>query len=133
MYKEYCFCNNKTPIGKTSYKELSNYKKIYIDFHRPRKDQCWCHKFEELSEEEKREKQDEYEEHVNRKDYAIEEKKSDKIKAKVNRRMHVCTFDFEAVLFCPLVLGKPVFYKRKLGSMDFTIHNAVTREGYCYF
>lgn len=47
--------------------------------------------------------------------------------------MHVCTFDFEAVLYCPLVLGKPVFYKRKLGSMDFTIHNAVTREGYCYF
>lgn len=131
LYKEHCMENNNIPICKTSYKELILEKNI--DFHRPRKDQCWCHKFEQLSEEEQKEKQEEYEEHVNRKDYAKEEKKADKLKAMVDSTIHVCTFDFEAVLYCPLVLGKPVFYKRKLGCMNFTIHNAVTKQGYCYF
>lgn len=131
LYKQHCLENNKNPIGKTSYKELILEKNI--GFYKPRKDQCWCNKYEQLSEEEQKEKQAEYEEHVNRKYYAQEEKKSDKMKAIEDNRLHVCTFDFEAVLYCPLVLGKPVFYKRKLGSMNFTIHNAATKQGYCYF
>ncbi|CAF4946081.1 unnamed protein product [Pieris macdunnoughi] len=131
LYKQQCLENHKKPIGKTSYKELILNKNI--GFHKPRKDQCWCNKYEQLTEEEQKAKQEEYEEHVNRKYYAQEEKTSDKIKAIEDSRSHVCTFDFEAVLYCPLVLGKPVFYKRKLGSMNFTIHNAATKQGYCYF
>ncbi|CAF4948439.1 unnamed protein product [Pieris macdunnoughi] len=131
LYKQQCLEKHKKPIGKTSYKELILNKNI--GFHKPRKDQCWCNKYEQLTEEEQKAKQEEYEEHVNRKYYAQEEKTSDKIKAIEDSRSHVCTFDFEAVLYCPLVLGKPVFYKRKLGSMNFTIHNAATKQGYCYF
>ncbi|KAJ0174387.1 hypothetical protein K1T71_010533 [Dendrolimus kikuchii] len=131
LYKQHCLENQKKPIGKTSYKELILEKNI--GFHKPRKDQCWCNKYEQLTEEEQKEKQEEYEEHVNRKYYAQEEKKSDKIKAIEDSRLHVCTFDFQTVLYCPLVLGKPVLYKRKLGNMNFTIHNAVTKQGYCYF
>ena len=108
LYKQNCSENNKNPIGKTSYKELILEKNI--GFHKPRKEQCQCNKYEQLTEEEQKEKQEEYEEHINKKYYAQEEKKPDKLKGIVNNRLHVSTFDFEAVLYCPLVLGKPVFF-----------------------
>lgn len=131
LYKEKCSEQKKETICKTAYKELILSKNI--DFHKPKKDQCWCNKFEDLPEEEQIEKLEEFEEHVNRKEYAKATKDIDTNRAKEDKSVHVCTFDFEAVLYCPLVLGKPVFYKRKLGNMNFTFHNAASRQGFCYF
>lgn len=131
LYKIHCSQHNKPIICKTAYKELLIKKNI--GFLRPKKDLCWCHKFEDLPEEEQLKRMEEFEEHVNRKEYANAEKRNDIALAKTNKMMQVCTFDFEAVLYCPLVLGKPVFYRRKLGNMNFTIHDAATRQGYCYF
>ncbi|KAL4720215.1 hypothetical protein ACJJTC_000059 [Scirpophaga incertulas] len=132
LYKKHCLENNQNPIGKISYKELILAKNI--GFLLPRKDQCWCNKYEQLTEDEQNEKQEEYEEHVNRKYYAQMEKKADKTKSSIQYSgLLVCTFDFEAILYCPLVLGKPVFYKRKLDLMQAMCQDGTIPKNYHYF
>lgn len=131
LYKQHCSDNDQAPLSKTTYKELLIKKNI--EFHKPRKDQCWCHRFEQLPEEEKAEKQQEYDIHIRRKKEAMKEKDNDGTKAKEDPTFLCVNFDLEAVLYCPLFFSKPVFYKRKLASFNFTIYEVATKQGHCFF
>lgn len=51
LYNEFCKNKNTKPVCKTTYKEkLIQYN---IEFHVPKKDQCWCYEFEQLPDNEK--------------------------------------------------------------------------------
>ncbi|CAG9760244.1 unnamed protein product [Ceutorhynchus assimilis] len=111
LYKENCSELKQKCISKTTYRELLIKKNI--GFHIPKKDQCWCHHFEQLKENEKTaEKLHDYEIHIRRKIAAMEEKKIDSLKAKRDEHYVSANFDLEAVLYSPLLFAKPVFYKR---------------------
>ncbi|CAB3255049.1 unnamed protein product [Arctia plantaginis] len=70
--------------------------------------------------------------HVKRKQEANAEKAEDKKKAEQDHSYMSVNFDMEAVLYSPLLLGKPVFYKRKIACFNFTVFDTATKQGYCY-
>ena len=131
LYIAHCAENTKKPISFALYKELLIKKNVA--FHIPRKDQCWCHHFELLSEAEKTpEKIQEYELHMRRKVAANDEKSKDAQKAKGNFEYVSANFDLEAVLYSPLFHAKPIFYKRKLATFNLTVFDVASKQGYCY-
>ncbi|CAB3222579.1 unnamed protein product [Arctia plantaginis] len=131
LYLDKCQQDNIVkPISKTSYREMLLKKNIA--FHKPRKDQCWCHHYEMLPEDQREEKKEEYRAHVKRKQEANAEKAEDKKKAEQDHSYMSVNFDMEAVLYSPLLLGKPVFYKRKIACFNFTVFDTATKQGYCY-
>lgn len=131
LYKEHCAENTMKSISFALYKELLIKKNVA--FHIPRKDQCWCHHFEMLSEAEKTpEKIQEYELHKRRKLAANDEKFRDEQKAKLNSQYVSANFDLEAVLYSPLFHAKPIFYKRKLATFNLTVFDVASKQGYCY-
>jgi hypothetical protein len=131
LYLEFCEEKKAKPVCKTTYKETLI--KLNIGFHVPRKDQCWCHEFESLPSSEKEARQVEYEIHIKRKKATNDEKESDAKKAASDPTYMSANFDLEAVLYCPLKYAKPVFYKRKLASYNFTVYTVGAKEGFCFF
>lgn len=132
LYKEKCLQhNNMKSISETSYREILFKKNI--GFHIPRKDQCWCHNFEQLPEAEKSEGLEKYNLHLKCKEAANKEKRNDAERASSDRSYCSVNFDLEAVLYCPLFYAKPIFYKRKLANFNFTIYSVSDKKGYCYF
>lgn len=115
---------------KTTYKE--KLIEMRIGFHASKKDMCWCHEFETKSAEERMAKETEYLQHIRRKKVSENEKNNDYLRTK-DKNFISANFDLEAVLYTPLVFAKPVFYKRKLASFNFTIYDVGKRNGYCFF
>lgn len=72
LYKKYCAENHFTAISETAYRNILLEKNI--GFHVPRKDQCWCYKYEQQLEEDQHEKE-RYDLHIKRKNAANKEKK----------------------------------------------------------
>ncbi|KAB0790124.1 hypothetical protein PPYR_15557 [Photinus pyralis] len=130
LYLEHCITNKKKPISRTNYKEILIEKNI--GFHKPKKDQCWCHHFEQLPADQKTDRQAEFDLHIRRKCAANEEKRKDSEKSKTDDTYLSANFDLEAVLYSPLFHAKPIFYKRKLATFNFTIYEVPKRQGHSY-
>lgn len=114
VYKEWCVSENITPASCTLFRETLNANNIKI--HQPRKDQCdLCigYKMGTILETE-------YNEHIERKNSAREEK--NKHKSTVSNNKVVITMDLESVLLCPKTEASAMFYKQKLQLHNFTIY-----------
>ncbi|VDI01121.1 Hypothetical predicted protein [Mytilus galloprovincialis] len=130
LYREYNnFCSNR---GKNII-SIKVFRRIFEDEHlslfQPKKDQCdICCAFEmsNVSEEE-------YRNHVDRKEKARAEKASDKIRAQTSNDIKVVTLDLQAVLLCPLLKASALYYKTKLGCHNFTVHEMDSTHVTCYF
>lgn len=129
FYLEFCKDRGIKPVSKTLYREILIQKNI--GFYHPRKDQCWCYGFEENNVENRPNKQNEYELHKKRKDAANSAKKEDGDRARHDDTFVAVNFE-EAVLYCPLLLAKPIFYKRKLAVYNFTIYEVAKQKGHCF-
>lgn len=130
LYLEYCAKNKYQPVGKTTYMEIIIKKNI--GFHTPKKDSCWCVFFHELPINEQERREDEYKNHILMKNLAKEEKERDAERARIDHNYFSGNFDLQAVLYCPLFHGKPLFYKRKLATFNLTFYDVGKKKGHCY-
>lgn len=127
LYISYAIENGYRQVSDASYyKQL---EKMNIGFHQPRKDQCWCARFCNLTDEEKAEQQDKYDLHIQRKDAARDHKKIDTETAKQSTTVITAVFDLEATLYAPFFKTKDLFYHRKLAIHNFTIFDVGKNEG----
>lgn len=101
----------KTVSTKFFYEEFYHNK---LSLFRPRIDQCdFCisHKAGQVAD-------DEYLKHIQRKDRARREKKTDKENAS-----RIFTIDMQSVLLCPMLKASSVYYKKKLVVHNYTIYD----------
>ena len=99
-----------------------------IALFQPKKDACdlcCSYKTGNITEQE-------YQQHVLRKDLARKEKALGKIAAK-NGTIHVITADLQTVKLCPYLTASALYFKTKLMVHNFTIYNLGTNKVKCYW
>ena len=119
-YKEWCFATNQEPACRQSFTEVL--RECNIAIHSPRKDQCdvCCSYNLGLIH------QDEYSEHIQKKNEAHQAK----IHAKSlgNEHTLVVTMDAQSVLLSPKLRASAVYYKQKLQLHNFTIYSLNNKD-----
>lgn len=127
VYKEKCADDAQDTICMKLFKRL--FDDMNLSLYQPKKDQCdICCSYESnnISDEE-------YNEHIVRKDAARNEKCLDKEAATHNESLKVITVDLQAVLLSPLLKASSMYYKTKLSCHNFTIYDLITKDVVCYF
>ena len=135
MYELYVDdCKNK---GQ-QYVKCGIYRRVFceqfnLSFHRPKKDRCdKCEKYENATDIEKQSLEEEYRQHIIRKNEAREEKDRDKIVARQKgSSVHCVTMDLQSVLSTPCGNVSALYYTRKMSVYNFTVYNQANSEGYC--
>lgn len=126
IYCDKCISLNKEPLSRWSFDNI--FKEKNLSLFQPKKDQCdTCCAFKagNLSE-------DDYHNHITRKDAAREEKKKDKDLALAGE-VHVFTHDLQSVKLCPMLQASALYYKTKLCVHNFTMFNLATKDVHCYW
>lgn len=103
-------------------------KAMKISLYQPRKDQCdicFMHKNGNVSQED-------YEQHISRKNLARSEKEKDKESA-LNGECYIITMDVQAVKLSPQIPASSLYYKTKLCCHNFTVYNLATKKVVCYW
>ena len=106
-----------------------------LSFHKPPKDQCLsCTKHTENQKQgtETGEEKRSYQEHINMKNKAREEKTRDKNLAKKDPTTHVVTLDLQAVLPTPCGMVSQLYYTRKLSVYNFTLYSLGGGNASCF-
>ena len=131
LYEDWCKENNLIAAKTHLYNAL--FKEQNIGFHRPRKDACaFCLKINEGLSDVTEEEKNKFAKHRNHIKQLNELK--NKWEHLSSQDQFACIdYDLEAVLYTPKLSTKAIFYKRKLASCNFTIHNFSTNKGYAYF
>lgn len=118
LYKKYCEDNSfpelvlSTPVFDQVFSDMN------LALYQPRKDRCdTCCGYEtkNISEEE-------YQEHLRKKERARQEKNKDKELAKQGKVYTLC-MDMQAVKICPMINASAIYYKTKLSVHNFTIYD----------
>lgn len=123
VYSEFCNAQDEKvkPLSiATFHKEFDNKR---LSLYKPKKDLCdTCVAFEtgNLNEEQ-------YNEHLQLKREAREEKSRDK-----NSQNEIFTMDLQSVLVCPKSNVSSLYYKTKLIVHNFTIYDLRRQQGHCY-
>lgn len=105
---------------------LKNYQQIHVILdHYNIQIKC------DLPEEEKEKLQNEYDLHLSEAQNRYEEKTKDTTMAKENLQHKVLTADLQKCLPTPALTNDISFYKRKLWSFNFTIHDAADDSSHC--
>ena len=108
------------------YREVFHEKNLA--FHRPRKDQCdKCRVLRDKNNVE------ELDRHLKEKDMGRAMKAKCEEKSNAEGDKFLCVdFDLQAVLLCPVLPGKQIYYLRKLRSYNLTIFNFAENIGHAY-
>lgn len=125
VYKEWCIENNYRAASRMVFTRVLAQERIGI--HQPRKDQCdtcCSYKTGNIS-------QQEYENHIKKKNEAREAKKNAIDSA--DEETIVITVDVQSVLLAPKLLASSLYYKMKLQCHNFTVYNAISKEVTIYF
>lgn len=131
-YKAKCIGKNIEPVSQKIYRKIFD-SEYNIGFHHPLKDQCdYCVAFKNFSSEDKVKKQAEYDDHIQNKEKARENKDQDKKKTFTESDLAVCCFDLEEVFLTPNSFNSSLYFKRRLNSFNFTIYDFGTKDGFCY-
>lgn len=85
-----------------------------------------------LTEEEKRQTEDEFKKYLDRKTAAREARDEDKIIAKEDPQVLAFNFDLQAVLSTPRGSAGQIFYLRKLAVYNLTMYNLSNKKVKCY-
>jgi len=103
-----------------------------FSFHRPKKDACGkCDQYEKANEYDKFSLEEQYRQHVARKNEAREEKERDKSLGKQDNSVHAITMDLQSALTTPCGNVSALYYAHKLSVYNFTIYNQASGQGYC--
>ncbi|KAK7506012.1 hypothetical protein BaRGS_00002734 [Batillaria attramentaria] len=124
---------SRPPHNKYSDDAVNRAKEHIASFPVPKKDQCvTCTVFKQKGSTASEEDKLEYQQHIERKDRAREEKARDKNEASKDPKKHVVTMDLQAVLQAPCGLVSQLYYKRKLSVYNFTVYSLTDRKGTCF-
>ena len=125
-YVEKCKQEGKPYAGRTSFFDIFN--EFNISFFIPKKDQCeLCTAYENSD---KKEKNQEHEDHLKEKELSRKEKEKDKSDS--DPSTIVCTYDLQAALPTPRGEVSVFYYKSKLSTYNLTIYELKTKQGFCY-
>ncbi|KAK9870199.1 uncharacterized protein LOC115884776 isoform X2 [Sitophilus oryzae] len=125
-YKDNCELEGRECLGRKLFDKL--FLKLNLSLFHPKKDQCdvcCSHKTGNITDEE-------YAQHVLKKDRARKEKDTDKGIAQ-SGACHVFTQDVESVKLAPYLQASAIYYKTKLCVHNFTLYNIATKEVMCYW
>lgn len=126
-YVEWTQRHDLEPVKQAIYKrEMDN---LNIAVHQPRKDQCWCASHHRLVLSEQEEQTDKFNFHRRMIEEVRDEKTKDIEESRTLKDTQTLFFDLEAILFTPLLFGKPLFYTRKLATLNLTINETKNNKG----
>jgi len=130
VYQEYCSKvqeEGKTPLYKTGFFEL--FDSMNLSIWKPKKDQCdKCCEYEAGNIDE-----EEYNNHLKKKDDARESKVVDKQRALNDKSVKVLSMDLQSLLVCPKLAASALYYKMKLSCHNFTIYDLASHDVQNYF
>lgn len=122
FYKNnWCPRFNEDPLSIATFSYV--FEDMNLSLFKPKKDECdvcIAYKTKNLGDEE-------YRDHIMKKDEARLEKDNDK-----KGDNEVYTMDLQSVLLCPRSNVSSLYYKTKLIVHNFTIYNLKTQDGYCF-
>ena len=132
MYVEKCNSEKEAVAKKHVYETIFN-TEFNTGFHKHKKDQCvLCEEYKNSSEEEKQILKDRYRGHLTEKQMLRQEKENDIHQATEEKNGVVAVYDFQAVTPLPCGEISSFYYKRKSNLYNFTIYEAVPKEGNCF-
>ncbi len=112
VYSKYAEENGKRPVCRKIFSDILKDKKVSI--HKPRKDQCdLC-----CSNAVGHVMQEEYEEHILKKNEAHMAKEA--AKSQCDQKTVVVTMDVQSVLLAPNLMASAIYYKRKIQMHNLT-------------
>ena len=134
LYKEECTNSGRKPVIQTFYRKMFNTQYNFSFFY-PKKDQCSVcslyeqHRIEGIVPEDFEQN---YQVHQQRKEESRSDISKDKNRAEDDKRVHVSTFDLEAVLSVPCSLGGDLYNKRKLSCYNLSFYKIDNKNGQCF-
>lgn len=133
FYLDQCKAKQQTPASEGIYRKIFS-TDFNLGFFVPKKDQrLLCTKYNRLHNEGKLDLEEEYNQHIARKEACNEEKRRDKERAERDKEFVSVTFDLQAILQIPSDEVGLLYYTRKLTVYNLTIYeNALPNEAYCF-
>lgn len=133
LYVEECQKESVTPVSEATYRNVFC-TEFNLGFFVPKKDQCLlCTKYRRLDTIEKTKIEEEYKQHIQRKDTCNSEKQRDKERAEKETNFTSASFDLQAILQFPSGDVGLLYYCRKLTLYNLTIYeSAFPNEAFCY-
>lgn len=133
LYVEECEKESVTPVSEAKYRNVFC-TEFNLGFFVPKKDQCLlCTKYRRLDTIEKTKIEEEYKQHIQRKDACNSEKQRDKERAEKETNFTSASFDLQAILQIPSGDVGLLYYCRKLTIYNLTIYeSAFPNEAFCY-
>ncbi|CAG9827718.1 unnamed protein product [Diabrotica balteata] len=121
LYKEtWCSKFNESPMSIAYFCHM--FEDLNLSLFKPKKDECdVC-----ISFKSKNITEEEYHQHIQKKDEARHEKELDK-----QSNNSVFTMDLQSVLLCPKSNAGSLYFKTKLIVHNFTVYDLKTKAGYC--
>lgn len=132
LYVEHCKETDITePVTKITYRRIFS-KNYNLSFFVPKKDQCLiCSNYAKASDKSKLEEN--YKEHMKRKDICNTEKEKDKERSNNENNFMSLTFDLQADLQIPSGKVGLLYYVRKLCVYNLTLYEApAPNNAYCF-
>uniref|UniRef100_A0A2H1WLH6 SFRICE_019922 n=1 Tax=Spodoptera frugiperda TaxID=7108 RepID=A0A2H1WLH6_SPOFR len=126
LYVDYSASENKPVASRKVFESVLFEENIGL--FQPKKDACdlcCAHKVGNLSDEQ-------YAKHIERKDLARAEKRSDKELAQKGI-IHALTADLQAVKLCPFLNASALYFKTKLAVHNFSVYNLGNNGVTCYW
>lgn len=133
LYKELCHEKNQEAANELTYRRVFA-TEYNLSFFVPKKDQCTiCTNYEKADEEKKGLLEENYKEHVQRKNVCNAEKEKDKERANKDPNFLSVSFDLQAVLQIPHCKVSLLYYSRKLCVFNLTVYEAgLPNNAYCF-
>ncbi|KAL4703070.1 hypothetical protein ACJJTC_008656 [Scirpophaga incertulas] len=133
LYEEECLKNELVAASEITYRRIFS-NEYNLSFFVPRKDQCLtCTNYAQATAEKKKELEDAYLAHQERKKTCNKEKEKDKIRANSENSFSSVTFDLQAVLQIPTCDVGLLYYSRKLCVYNLTVYEAgLPNDAYCF-
>jgi hypothetical protein len=127
VYSEHCVEKEQSRVGRLVLQRI--FDQMNLSLFKPKKDQCdVC-----VGYETKNVNEEEYTNHIRRKDVARAEKEKDKKRALESDTVKVLTMDVQSVLLSPKIEASAMYYKTKLSCHNFTLYDMKTKDVKCYF
>lgn len=133
LFQDFC---KESQIPKSATESI--YRQVFntefnLSFFQPKKDLCdTCHKYGNLSIEERAEMEEQYNLHLKNRNLSRDLKNNDKELASTQKTLCVAVFDLQQVLSVPQSNVGLAYYKLKLSTYNFTVFNLATKECQCY-
>lgn len=133
LYKELCQEKNQEAANELTYRRIFA-TEYNFSFFVLKKDQCTiCINYEKADEEKKGFLEENYKEHIQRKNVCNAEKEKDKERANKDPSFLSVLFDLQAVLQIPHCKVSLLYYSRKLCVFNLTVYEAgLPNNAYCF-